>query len=71
MHRSFECPYYCLTSTGVRCVFLSPEEWRMRQHALRDYCTRGGSGCTVRMHVLMRASHGRFLNRVENGSSVE
>jgi len=62
------CRYYCATSQGVRCVFMAPEEWRARQHALREYCVNGGSGCSVKARFLSRISKGRFLGEAASGA---
>lgn len=61
MERGNGCPYFKSTCNGTRCIFLSPEEWRLRQHSLREYCLKGGNRCSVRGRILARISNNIFL----------
>ncbi|RLE56641.1 MAG: hypothetical protein DRJ40_05180 [Thermoprotei archaeon] len=52
MVENSSCPYYCETRDGRRCIFLSPEEWRIRHEKLLNYCRNGGKGCCILARVL-------------------
>lgn len=66
MSRARTCIYYKHTSNGTRCVLLSPEEWRLRGYALKDYCLRGGNGCPVLARVLSSSPDCDFLSSIVN-----
>ncbi|MEM1508743.1 MAG: hypothetical protein QW291_06355 [Thermofilaceae archaeon] len=64
MDEERECMYYKYTGNGTRCVFMPPEEWRLRHHSLKDYCARRGNGCPVLARILANASGSKFLSQV-------
>ena len=47
MTLSQKCIFLQQTRDGERCIFLPPEEWRIRREKLLSYCTRGGRNCPI------------------------
>ncbi len=54
--REGSCKFFQSTSSGRRCVFLSPEEWRLRKDKLISYCSNGGGGCPLLARYMAMAS---------------
>ena len=47
------CPFLRRTYYGVRCVLMSPEDWKsLKRNGNHLPCWEGGNGCNVRMRVL-------------------
>ncbi len=42
-----KCIFLQSTRDGERCIFLPPEEWRVRKDKLIQYCNKGGRNCPI------------------------
>lgn len=49
MHAS--CPFYRMTSHGVRCVLMDIGDWRKVGKNYMRFCKAGGKGCPVFMRL--------------------
>ena len=44
-----KCIFFQPTRDGDRCIFLPPEEWKIRRSKLLEYCMSGGKNCPILM----------------------
>ncbi|MCD6369223.1 MAG: hypothetical protein J7L38_05460 [Thermoproteales archaeon] len=65
-----ECIFYKRTAHGVRCILMSPDDWRQRKQKLLDFCNRGGRGCPI-MAVYLRVSSNNINRRKITGKSMK
>ncbi|RLE92081.1 MAG: metal-binding protein [Thermoprotei archaeon] len=55
----------------MRCIFLSPEDWRKTRNKLLAYCENKGSGCPILRQYYNRGRGNIRFKRIGRVSGLE